>query len=60
LQVPVLLDKSGRVERLFGVWVHPTSYLIDRKARVRYRVMDVFDWTSPQAASFLDPLLKER
>lgn len=60
LHVPVLLDKSGRVERLFGVWVHPTSYLINRKAMVCYRVMDVFDWTNPKATSFIDQLLKER
>jgi peroxiredoxin len=60
LHVPVLLDKTGKVERLFGVWVHPTSYLINRKATVCYRGMGVFDWTTPQATGIIDQLLKER
>ena len=44
LHFPVLLDKTGRVERLFGVWVHPTTYLINRQAMVCYRIMGVLDW----------------
>ena len=60
LHFPVLLDKTGKVERLFGIWVHPTSYLINRQAVVSYRIMGVFDWTSPQATGIIDQLLKER
>jgi peroxiredoxin len=60
LHFPVLLDKAGRVERLFGVWVHPTSYLINRQAMVYYRVMGVSDWTDVRATSIIDQLLKER
>ena len=60
LHLPVLLDKAGRVERLFGVWVHPTSYLINRQAMVCYRVMGVSDWTDLRAMSIIDQLLKER
>lgn len=60
LRLPVLLDKTGKVERLFGVWVHPTSYLINRQATVCYRVMGVFDWTDLRATSIIDQLLKER
>ena len=60
LPVPVLLDRTGGVERLFGVWVHPTSYLIGRQGTVRYRAMGVVDWASLQATSAIDQLLKER
>jgi peroxiredoxin len=60
LHLPVLLDKAGRVERLFGVWVHPTGYLINRQAMVCYRVMGVSDWTDVRATSIIDQLLKER
>ncbi len=60
LEFPVLLDQDGRVERLFGVWVHPTSYLIGRKGTVRYRVMGVGDWASLQGTSVIDQLLNER
>jgi peroxiredoxin len=60
LHFPVLLDKTGSVERLFGVWVHPTAYLINRQAMVCYRVMGVSDWTDLRATSIIDQLLKER
>ncbi len=60
LRVPVFLDPSGRVERLFGVWVHPTSYLVNRQGKVAYRIMGVLDWTNLQTTSVVDHLLQER
>ena len=60
LNLPVLIDKTGRVERLFGVWVHPTTYLINRQGFLRYRTMGPFDWTTLQATSIIDQLLQER
>ena len=59
VNVPVLLDKNGKVGRLFGLWAHPTTYLIDRQGMVRYRSMGVADWTSLEATSVIDILLKE-
>jgi peroxiredoxin len=60
LNVPVLLDKTGKVGRLFGLWAHPTSYLIDRQGMVRYRAVGPVDWTGPEALGVIDRLLKER
>jgi peroxiredoxin len=60
LHVPVLLDNGGKVSRLFGVWAHPTTYLIDRHGMVCYRVMGGLDWTCTEATSVIDQLLKER
>lgn len=60
LHVPVLLDKEGKVSRLFGVWVQPTSYLVDCHGMVRYRAMGVVDWTCLEATSVIDHLLKDR
>jgi peroxiredoxin len=57
--VPVLLDKNGKVGRLFGLWAHPTTYLIDRQGMVRYRSMGLVDWTGLEATSVIDILLKE-
>jgi peroxiredoxin len=57
--VPVLLDKNGKVGRLFGLWAHPTTYLIDRQGMVRYRSMGLVDWTTLEATSVIDKLLKE-
>jgi peroxiredoxin len=60
LDVPVLVDKTGRVGRLFGVWALPTSYLIDRHGMIRYRVMGSADWNGVEATSIIDHLLQER
>ena len=60
LHFPVLLDKTGSVERLFGVWLHPTAYLINRQGLVCYRVMGVTDWTDVRVTGIIDQLLKER
>jgi len=58
--IPVLLDKTGKVGRLFGLWAHPTSYLIDRQAMVRYRSVGMVDWSDAGAISIIDQLLKEK
>lgn len=59
MNVPVLLDENGKVGRLFGLWAHPTTYLIDRQGMVRYRSMGIVDWTGLEATSVIDLLLKE-
>jgi peroxiredoxin len=58
LKFPVLLDPSGRVERLYGVWVHPTLYIINRQGLICYRVMGALDWTGVEATSIIDQLLQ--
>ncbi len=60
LNVPVLIDRTGQTERLFGVWVHPTTYLINRQDLVCYRTMGAMDWTTLQTMSIIDQLLKGR
>jgi len=59
LNVPVLLDRNGKVGRLFGLWAHPTTYLIDRRGMVRYRSMGIVEWTGLEAPQIIDILLKE-
>ena len=59
VNVPILLDKNGKVGRLFGLWAHPTTYLIDRRGMVRYRSVGLADWTSLEATSVIEILLKE-
>ncbi len=58
ISVPTLLDKTGKVGKLFGVWAHPTSYLIDKEGMVRYRAVGAVDWVSLEATSVIDVLLK--
>jgi hypothetical protein len=58
--VPTLLDKAGKIGKLYGVWAHPTSYLVDAKGMVRYRAVGAIDWVSLEATSVIDLLLKEK
>jgi peroxiredoxin len=60
LNMPVLVDKTGQTERLFGVWVHPTTYLINRQGSLVDRIMGAMDWTGMSATGTLDQLLKGR
>jgi peroxiredoxin len=59
-QMRILLDQQGKIGRLFGVWAHPTSYLIDRRGYVRYRAMGPVDWPGVEALSAITALLEEK
>ncbi|MBI4561547.1 MAG: TlpA family protein disulfide reductase [Candidatus Rokubacteria bacterium] len=43
---PLLLDEEGRSGRLFGLWGHPNTVLIDRAGRVIGLVRGERDWQS--------------
>jgi hypothetical protein len=58
--VPILLDEKNKVGKLLGLWVHPTSYLVDAKGLLRYRVVGTAEWTGVEALSIIDRLLGER
>ncbi len=58
--LPILLDEKNKVGKLLGVWVHPTSYLVDHKGLIRYRAMGAVDWTGIEAVSIVDRLLGEK
>lgn len=58
--LPILLDKTGKMGRLFGVWAHPTTYIINRKGLVCYRAVGELDWTSLEATSVIELLLQEK
>jgi len=60
ISTPVLLDKTGKVGRLFGLWAHPTSYLVDRRGMVRYRVVGQADWVGWEALRVIHLLLGEK
>ena len=46
LPFPVLLDKSGKVARDYGVRAHPVHYLVDRKGKLIGMVRGARDWAS--------------
>ena len=58
--IPILLDEKNKVGKLLGLWVHPTSYLVDAKGLLRYRVVGTAEWTGVEAVSIIDRLMGEK
>jgi hypothetical protein len=58
--IPILLDEKNKVGKLMGLWVHPTSYLVDSKGMIRYRAVGTVDWSGVEALSIIDRLMGEK
>jgi hypothetical protein len=58
--ITILLDEKNKVGKLLGLWVHPTSYLVDAKGLLRYRVVGTAEWTGVEAMSIIDRLMGEK
>lgn len=56
---PLLLDREGESPRLFGLWAHPNTVLIDREGRVIGLVRGERDWGSETARRLVRRLLEE-
>ncbi len=59
-KVPILLDEKNKVGKLLGIWVHPTSYLVDAKGMLQYRVIGTADWEGVEAISIINRLIGEK
>jgi hypothetical protein len=57
--IPVLLDEKNKVGKMLGVWVHPTSYIVDSKGLLQYRAVGVADWAGIGGVSIVERLLGE-
>jgi thiol-disulfide isomerase/thioredoxin len=44
VELPVVLDPDQAVSRAWGAFGLPTSVLLDRRHRIRYRALGVVDW----------------
>lgn len=59
LPFPVLLDPKATTARLFGLWGHPSTVLIDRRGRVLALVRGERDWQSDAAHRLVRHLLED-
>ena len=59
LDFPVLLDPFGEAWRAFKPGLLPTSFLVGRDGRLRYRVLGELDWSGAQAEAVVARLMKE-
>ena len=57
--LPVLLDISSKVFNEWKVKIMPTSFLIDARGRVRYRVLGNPGWDNEHTLSLIEKLINE-
>ena len=60
LDFPVLIDPFSEVWRAWKPGLLPTSYLIGRDGRVRYRALGEIDWAGREADAVVRSLLSEK
>jgi peroxiredoxin len=56
---PLVLDREARTPRLFGLWGHPSTVLIDRSGRIVALVRGERDWESDAARRVVGRLLED-
>jgi thiol-disulfide isomerase/thioredoxin len=57
--LPVLLDTRKDSFNSWGVSVLPTSFLLDKQGRVRYRVQGDVEWHSETVMALIEALMNE-
>ena len=57
--LPVLLDTRSKTLADWNASVLPTSFLLDRAGRIRYRVQGDLEWDSEQVVSLIKALINE-
>ena len=58
ISFPLLLDPDERVQKVLGVRGHPATVLIDRRGRIRGRILGERDWHSEAARRLVRFLLE--
>jgi thiol-disulfide isomerase/thioredoxin len=57
--LPVLLDTDSKTFNAWDASVLPTSFLLDKEGRVRYRVQGDLEWDSEEVVSVIEKLINE-
>jgi len=57
--LPVLLDTRKDTFKAWGASVLPTSFLLDKQGRIRYRVQGDIEWNSEDVISLIEQLINE-
>jgi peroxiredoxin len=57
LTFPLLHDRTGGIEPLLAVEGYPTTFIIDRKGRIREKLLGAREWDDPTVVGQLQKLL---
>ncbi|OZB83986.1 MAG: hypothetical protein B7X28_01310 [Halothiobacillus sp. 13-55-253] len=56
---PILTDPAGTAVQTWQVYAYPSTYLIDRKGRIRYALFGGAEWDQPDAVAKIRQLIAE-
>ncbi len=57
---PILLDEEGTSLKPWQAFVFPTSYVVDKRGRVRMGLFGSIEWDAPETVARLEALLGEK
>jgi len=57
---PILMDTDGKVLRQWNVMAFPTSFIIDKKGKIRYALFGSIDWDTKEIINKIETLIKEK
>jgi len=56
---PILLDEKGEIQKRYGVYKFPESFVIRKDGVIDDKVIGAIDWADPQSLTYFRALLKE-
>ena len=59
IKFPILLDPGKSQAKKWNVYAFPTSFIIDKKGKIRYSIAGGFDWNTQEAIDIITTLTKE-
>lgn len=59
VQFPILFDKDGAALKNWGVFAFPTSYIVDKKGKIRYAIFGGVDWEQESITQKIEQLVNE-
>lgn len=58
VEFPVLIDADGAVSRAWRVLAFPSSFIVDRRGRVRWSVNSAIPWDEPAVFDLIDRMVE--
>ena len=59
VQFPILFDLEGHALKNWGVFAFPTSYVVDKKGKIRYAIYGGVDWETDNIIKKITALINE-